>query len=36
MSLLEQNIIKTERVNEKVTELDFEAGKIIESKVEAI
>ena len=36
MSLLEQDTTKKERVDEKVTELDFEAGDSKEYKVEAI
>ena len=36
MSLLEQDITKKERVDEKVTELDFKASNSKEYKVEAI
>ena len=36
MSLLEQDTTKNERVNEKVTKLDFEAGDSKEYEVEAI
>ena len=36
MSLLEQNTTRKERVDEKVTELDFEAGNSKEYQIEAI
>ena len=36
MSLLEQDTTRKERVDEKVTELDFEAGDSEEYEVEAI
>ena len=36
MSLLEQDTTRKERVDEKVTKLDFEAGNSEEYKVEAI
>ena len=36
MSLLEQDTIRKERMDNKVTELDFEAGNSKEYKVETI
>ena len=36
MSLLEEDITKKERVNKKMTELDFETGNSEEYKVEVI
>ena len=36
MSLLEKDTTRKERVNKKVTELDFEAGNSEKYKVEAI